>query len=264
MLQNIPLLKIKRPQLKARTKVEETKIEELANSIKEVGLINPILVKKVDDGYEIIAGERRYLAFVLLNEIEIPCVLFEDGRANPEELKLAENIMREDLNPIELARAALKVQMEFNLNTAKIARSLGKSKRWLEKKLSLLNLPTEIQEAIEKRLIVERVGVELGKVEEDIERERLLTFAVAHGATWKVVSDWVTSYLLGRSAKEKAVEQGLSTREPGEQKEVLVTCILCGIKDNILKMQYEPVHPECKAELFYKIKVLDKEKQKEG
>ena len=263
MLQNIPLLKIKRPQVKARTKVENSKIEELADSIKEVGLINPILVKKSEDGYEIVAGERRYLAFVLLNEKEIPCILFEDGRINPEELKLAENIMREDLNSIELAKAALRIQMEFNLTTEKIARSLGKSLRWLERKLALLNLPLDIQDAIAKGFILDIVGMELGKVEEDTERGRLMAFAIANGATWKVVNNWVQDYLLGAEAKKRAVDGEIERGGTGEKRETYVTCLLCGEVDKITNVQYEPVHPACKAELLYKVKVLNQEKEKE-
>ena len=259
----IEMSKIIHPKITHRSQIDGSRIKELAQSISEVGLINPIQVKKLDGKYMIVAGERRYLACKEIGIKKIECKVVVKSEAEAEEVKLAENIMREDLNPIELAKAVLIAQQKFKVQSAKIARALGKTVRWLEKKLQLLNLPLAIQDAIARRLIPEKVGVELARVEEEIERDRLLTYAVAHGATWKVVNSWVESYLLSSKAKEKAIINEEKTRVPGDQKEVQVTCILCAKKDDILKMQYEPVHPECLAELFYKIKVLDKEKQKE-
>ena len=264
MSEVINLDRIKRPQLKSRTKLDEDKIEELAQSIAEVGLIYPITIKRKNKAYEIIAGERRYLAFKKLGKKEIECIVVKTDDGKAEEIKLAENIMREDYNPIELAMAVLRVQKEKKLNIEKIARAIGKSKVWLEKKLNLLNLPLSIQDAIAKRLIAEKVGVELARIDEDIERERLLTYAIAHGVTWKVVNDWVESFLLSSRAKEKAIQQETEKGVTSDEREVQVNCLLCGDKDNILKMQYEPVHPECKAELWYNLRMAKQKQQKEG
>lgn len=259
----IEISKIIPPKIKHRSQIDGGRIKELAESIKEVGLINAIQVKKIDGKYEIIAGERRYLACKEIGVKKIECKVVPKSEGEAEEIKLAENIMREDLNPIELAKAILIAQQKYKIQSGKIARALGKSVRWLEKKIELLNLPLAIQDAIARRLIAEKVGIELARVEEEIERDRLLAYATAHGATWKIVNSWVESYIFSSKAKEKEIREEVGKGIVTDQKEVQTICMLCGQKDNILKMEYVPVHPECKAELFYKIKVLDKEKQKE-
>lgn len=263
MSEVIKIDRIKGPVLRSRKNLDESKIEELAQSIAEVGLIYPITIKRKNKAYEIIAGERRYLAFKKLGKKEIECIVVKADDGKAEEIKLAENIMREDYNPIELAMAVLMVQKEKKVNIEKIARAIGKSKVWLEKKINLLKLPLSIQDAIAKRLIAEKVGVELSRIDEEIERERLLTYAVAHGVTWKVVNDWVESFLLSSRAKERAIDKETERGVTSDQKEVQVNCLLCGAKDDILKMQYEPVHPDCKAELLYNLRMAKQKQQKE-
>lgn len=263
MSELIKLEKIISPEIRSRTKIEEFEIKELAESIKEVGLINAIQVKKVDNGYEIIAGERRYLACKMLNWVEINAVVFEEEESQYEEIKLAENIARLDLNPIDLAKTVLKIKVKYNLNNEKIARSMGKTKRWLEQKLELLKLPQEIQDAIERRLIVERVGLKLAEVDEKPERDRLLTYAVHHGVTWPVICDWVRSYFLNKDARQKAIDKGMSEGGIKDEREVLDRCLLCGEKDNILKLKYTAVHPECEGELMYRLNIERQKQVKE-
>lgn len=260
---NIEISKIKEPDIRSRKKIEEYETKELAESIKEVGLINPIQVKKVDNGYEVVAGERRYLACKMLNWVEIQAVVVEDKNGKADGIKLAENIARLDLNPIELAKTVFKIKIKYNLTSEVIARSIGKTKRWLNQKLELLKLPIEIQDAIEKRLITERVGLKLGEVDEKPERDRLLMYASLHGVTWPVICDWVRSYFLNKDAKKKAIEKGIGEGGIRDEKEIMDKCLLCGEKDNILKLKYVAVHPECEAELNYRLN-LERQKEVKG
>ena len=258
----IEISKIISPKIKHRSKIDGSRIKELAQSISEVGMINPIQVKKINGKYEIIAGERRYLACKEIGIKKLKCEVVEKNEGETEEIKLAENIMREDLNPIELAKAIIVAQQKFKVHLIKIAKALGKTTVWIEKKINLLGLPQEIQDAIAEKLIAEKTGVELARIDEDIERKRLLSYAIAHGATWKVVNSWVESYILGCRQKEREKIEGEKKLVTKDEKEILVPCLLCGNLDNILKMEYVPVHPECKAELFYKIKVKKSEEDK--
>lgn len=253
MSELIKLEKIIVPAVRSRQKIEESKIEELADSINEVGLINAILVIKNKNKYEIIAGERRFLAFQRLGRKEIPCVVKKSKRDMNEEIKLAENICREDLNSIELALGVLKIQKKFGTPLNIIAKAIGKKVLYIERKLALLKLPGSIQDAIKKRLITDRVGMELGRIEDEVERERLLTYAVANGVTWKVVNTWVESWILNskRAQEQKQKETEKLNTSPG--REIQVSCLLCGGKEDITKVEYVPVHRECKAELMYKI-----------
>ena len=140
---DIDLLRPNRDQ--PRTTMDESKIEELARSIKSNGIIQPIVVRKADHGYEIIAGERRWRAAQRAGLLKVPVVV----RDIPEERLLAaaliENIQREDLNPIEEAQAYRRLTEEHHLTQDQIAEAVGKDRSSVANYLRLLKLPTEVK-----------------------------------------------------------------------------------------------------------------------
>ena len=128
-----------------RTAIDESKIDELARSIKSNGIIQPIVVRKADQGYEIIAGERRWRASQRAGLLKVPVVV----RDIPEERLLAaaliENIQREDLNPIEEAQAYRRLVDEHHLTQDQIADAVGQDRSSVANYLRLLKLPTEVR-----------------------------------------------------------------------------------------------------------------------
>lgn len=140
-----------------RREFNEEALRELANSIREFGVLQPLVVSKIERetengtsvGYELIAGERRLMASKLAGLHTVP-VIIRGISSDKEKLELAivENIQRADLNPIETARAFAKLQDEFKLTQREIAARLGKSREVVANSVRLLNLPSEIQEAI--------------------------------------------------------------------------------------------------------------------
>jgi ParB family chromosome partitioning protein len=128
-----------------RTTMDEGKIEELARSIRSHGVIQPIVVRRADDGYEIIAGERRWRASQRAGLFKVPVVV----RDIPEERLLAvaliENIQREDLNPIEEAQAYRRLADEYQLTQEQIADAVGKDRSTVANFLRLLKLPHEVR-----------------------------------------------------------------------------------------------------------------------
>lgn len=138
-----------------RLRFDEEKLQELANSIKEHGIIQPIVVTKKNKGYEIIAGERRFQAAKLAGLMEVPVVVREATEQQKLELAIIENIHRHDLNPIEEAKSYVKLAMEFDLNQELIAQKVGKSRSAIANKERLLKLPVEIQKALIEQKITE-------------------------------------------------------------------------------------------------------------
>ncbi len=128
-----------------RTTIDETKIDELARSIRANGIIQPIVVRKVEGGYEIVAGERRWRAAQRAGLLKVPVVV----RDIPEERLLAaaliENIQREDLNPIEEAHAYRRLADEYQLTQEQIADAVGKDRSSVANVLRLLRLPQEVR-----------------------------------------------------------------------------------------------------------------------
>ena len=131
-----------------RKQFQEESLEELAESIKNYGVIQPIVVKQNDDYYELIAGERRWRASKIAGLKEIPAIIkkYEDEKLF--EIALAENLQREDLNPMEEASGYSKLSTDFNLSQDEIAKRVGKSRSAVANAMRLLNLDSRVQELV--------------------------------------------------------------------------------------------------------------------
>ena len=128
-----------------RTNFNETSLQELADSIKEVGVLQPISVKKKDDYYEIIAGERRWRASRIAGLKTVPVIVKDLDELKTLEAALIENIQREDLNPIEEALTYSRFSEEFNFSQEEIAKKVGKSRPTITNAMRLLNLDSRVQ-----------------------------------------------------------------------------------------------------------------------
>jgi len=131
-----------------RKKVKEASIDQLAESIKEKGIIQPLLVKKQDSGYLLIAGERRWRAAQKAGLTEVPVILKEAEPISQLELALIENIQRQNLNPMEEADAYYRLIQEFHLSQEEVGRRVGKERSSIANFLRLLRLPDWVQEKI--------------------------------------------------------------------------------------------------------------------
>lgn len=130
---------------------DEEKLMELANSLKEKGMLQPVLVRKLGDGtYQIIAGERRWRAAQIAGIVEIPVIEKEYDDAETLEISLLENIQREDLNPVEQARAFERLVNEYHYSHKQIGDSVGKSRMAVSNSLRILKLPPAILQDLEQ------------------------------------------------------------------------------------------------------------------
>ena len=148
MIVHVPIEKIKANPLQPRTDFDHESLEDLTNSIKEHGILQPLILTEVDGGYQVIAGERRLRAASLLDQKAVPAIIREAKDQEKLELALVENIQRKDLNPIEEAFAYQRLIDEFNLTQEEVAKKVGKNRSVVANTLRLLSLPTEIQKAL--------------------------------------------------------------------------------------------------------------------
>lgn len=139
-----------------RERFDEGALRELAASIKEHGVIQPIIVRKIGDKYEIIAGERRYKASALAGLTKIPAIIRNLDDKESSKVALLENLQRKNLSPIEEARTYQKILDLDQMTQFELAKTMGKSQPVVANKLRLLTLPDEIQEALLKEQISER------------------------------------------------------------------------------------------------------------
>ncbi len=144
-IEEISLSLISPNPFQPRRHFDEEKMEELALSIQEHGVFQPIIIKKVKDGYMIVAGERRFRAAKQLNLKSIPAIVRDYDQAKVAELSLVENLQRENLNPIEEAEAYQHIMRSMELTHKQLADKIGKSRSYITNTLGLLNLPEEVQ-----------------------------------------------------------------------------------------------------------------------
>jgi len=155
-IKEINIASIKTNPYQPRKTFDPIQLEELAKSIKEFGLIQPIVVRKAKDGYELVAGERRLRATRAIGMLKIPAIIRDLSDKELAEIALIENLQREDLNYFEEAEGYKKLIEEFSLIQEDIAKRVGKSQSTIANKLRLLKLPENIKKVINADIITER------------------------------------------------------------------------------------------------------------
>ena len=149
---------IKSNPYQPRQYFDDEKLNELAASIAESGLIQPIVVRSIDGAYEIIAGERRYKACQMLGWWQIPAIVMSASEQEMAKLALIENIPRDDLSPIEEANAYKQILRMTSLTQEMLANQVGKTQSSIANKIRLLNLSEETQQELQNKTITERHG----------------------------------------------------------------------------------------------------------
>lgn len=167
IIDEIQLSEIKPNPFQPRRIFDEDKINELAQSIKEHGVFQPIILKKVKQGYIIVSGERRFRAAQKVGLKSIPSIVRQYEESKVAEIALAENLQRENLTPIEEAEAYKIVMNNLHLTQAELASKIGKSRSHVTNTLGLLNLPQEVQQMLLSSQISMGHARALSKLEDD-------------------------------------------------------------------------------------------------
>jgi ParB family chromosome partitioning protein len=148
---NVPIDRIVPNRYQPRRDFDEARLQELADSIREKGVIQPVVVTDLGDGrYELVAGERRLRASKLANLHEIPVVIRDFSDADRLEIALIENIQRQDLNPIEEALGYKEIMEKLGIGQEDVARRVGKNRSSVANTLRLLKLPDSVREKVQK------------------------------------------------------------------------------------------------------------------
>ncbi|HAI73845.1 MAG TPA: chromosome partitioning protein ParB [Candidatus Moranbacteria bacterium] len=196
---------------------DEIKLQELSDSIKEHGIIQPIVVSKKGEQYEIIAGERRFQAAKLAGLSRVPAIIREVSEQQKLELAIIENIQRHNLNPVEEARSYQKLMTDFDLSQEEISVKLGKNRSTVANKLRILNLPVEIQKALMEDKITEGHCKAILAIENTEKQKALFDLILKNGLTVrqtenksKEVSVRMHKRILNIDPEQKALEDNLS------------------------------------------------------
>jgi len=218
---------IDEPRGRIRLEVDPESIADLAANIAEVGLLQPIIIRKNEDRFEIVAGHRRYLAFQLLKKKTIPAMVRGFDDVSCALARASENLGRVDLSPIEEAAIYSELRDEHTLTIDEISKRMGKTLGVVKRRLDLLKMPDCLQKAIHFKQIGYSVAEELWSLGDLAKIEYYLGFAVDHGATQAVVRVWVQDEKKKARLKDSGTEEGSSLANPMQARPVYVPCDLC-------------------------------------
>lgn len=201
----IKLSKIEPNREQPRKDFNEEQLNELADSIRRYGVLQPLLVQKKEDYYEIVAGERRWRAAKIAGLKEVPVVIREYNQQQAVEIALIENVQREDLNPIEEAAAYQRLMQEFHLKQEEIAERVSKNRSTITNSIRLLNLVPEVQKMLIENAITSGHARALLAVEDPDAQKKLAQRIVQEKLSVREVEKAVK--LLGKAPKEKKKSQ---------------------------------------------------------
>lgn len=219
----MPVAEIKPNPLQPRKRFNFEELEDLVNSIKEYGIIQPLIVTATKGGYELVAGERRLRAAQKLGLKTVPVLIRETKDLEKLELSLIENIQRQDLNPIERAEAYQKLVKEFGLTQEQAAKRLAKPRSVVTNTLRLLELPADIQRAVAEGRINEGhakvlLGLQTSTQQQTLFRKILYEKLTVRGIETEVKKIQVKKYERGSGidvnlkARQEAMARALGTK----------------------------------------------------
>ncbi|MBC7252856.1 MAG: ParB/RepB/Spo0J family partition protein [Actinobacteria bacterium] len=203
----IPVDSISPSPLQPRKKFKEESLEELAASLKEHGVVQPIIVRPSGTGYELLVGERRWRAAQLAGLKSIPAVVREAEPSECLQVALVENLHRDDLNGIEEASAYRQLMEEFGLTQEEISQKVGKSRSAVANALRLLQLPVEIQASVVAEEITAGHARALLALQGDPYQETLLKRIIEEGLSVRETEELVRSRLKGAGAEKGAARE---------------------------------------------------------
>jgi len=226
-VKNVSLDLIDEPRGILRMDINPEDLEDLAQSISEIGLLQDILLAVDGERFEIVFGHRRFLAHKQLGLLTIRAIV---RTMTQEEIGIAratENISRKDLTPIEEAATYKNLLDEYSLSLEQIAKKMAKSPGVIKRRMDLLKMPPILQKAVHKKQISIAVAEELWPISDPADLDYYLSFALEGGCTKEVARSWCKDW---RDTKRRTASNGEPTPSqlaPNEPRPIYVTCDLC-------------------------------------
>ena len=204
---NVKLNELRSNPYQPRKVFDERALQELADSIKEHGVFQPIIVKKSIKGYEIIAGERRVKASIMAGLEEIPAIVRNFNDTQMMEIALLENLQRENLNAIEEATAYKKLQETLGLTQEELGKRLGKSRSHITNMLGILTLPKNIQDEVSSNNISMGHARVLSKLEDSNQQEELVKRIINEGISVRELENLTSAPTVIKANPQKRIKR---------------------------------------------------------
>ncbi|MBA7522332.1 Nucleoid occlusion protein [subsurface metagenome] len=246
-MESIPIAKIEVGQHRQRSEGEDEEIQELAASIKSIGVIEPIIVVRKDDAFSLVAGHRRIAAAAAAGLAEIPAIIRDGTEAENAAVTFAENFFSVDLTPVERAAAIRECLDNGIMNIAEIAKVFHRSEQWITAQANLTTWAPEVLHAIHTKRISVSAGRNLALIDDPQYRAFLLNNAVENGASARVTAAWLQAYQLSGHAQ---VELNTITVDGPQPAAIVVPqapCLFCCHTFRTDALNYMGVCGQCLA-----------------
>lgn len=204
----IPVSMIRTNKQQPRQIFGEEQLIELRDSIKEFGILQPLILKKQSDGaYLLIAGERRLRAAAMAGLDRVPAIIRDADEEEINLIALVENIQRENLGYIEEAKAYKNIMEKYDMSQMELSEKLGKNQSTISNKIRILTLPEDIQEMLAENRLTERHARALLKIEDNRIRKVILDKVIKHGFNVKQTEKLVEDYLTQKEQQERDINK---------------------------------------------------------
>lgn len=253
--------KIDRPSTVDRLDIPKSGIKELAENIRENGLLQAILVVENKGRYEIVAGDRRFAAMTSLGWDEIPCTIFEGNKTQVAFARASENLSRENLTPIEEANIYHNLHENHGLSFEEIGKRIGKSAGVVRRRVEMVRMPPCLKEAVHEKKISQTVAEELWMMADMPAITYYLEFCIDHGATQAVARQWRKDYQDTKRREERGTQKELPLSSPVEKKPYYVACDICQDPMEIGDESVVRACPDCVENVIKVIAEMEKRKK---
>ena len=236
------------PEQPLRTDLTPASVEELVLSIKQVGIIEPIVVKPVKGRYEVIAGHRRVFACRIAKHMLVPCYIRHASEEETEMLKIHENLYRADITPADEALHFEQLINKQKLTPGRIAQLISKSQSYVSDRLAILNYPDFLMEAMQSKEISFSVAREFARFDDVKQMRSAVFYAKRGGMTQEMAHKWVADHK--RSSESPTIHEAPQETDDGEANTVehSSTCVYCREPVRLMDAEVVYMHRKCKVE----------------
>lgn len=239
------IAEIDEPQTPDRLEIDPEEISELAESISEIGLLQPVLLRPLNGRLEMVAGHRRLLACKKLGLSRIDAVVKEMTDQEAAIIRASENLERKDLSPIEEAIIFGNLTTKYKMSLEQVARKFGYKPGTIRRRMDILKMPPPLQQAVHKKQISVTVAEELWPISDPSDLDYYLQFAIGNGCTKETARLWCKEWKDSKRRERPAGGEGEQAFAPSEPRPVYVVCDLCVGPMEIGKETVLRICPEC-------------------
>jgi len=236
------------PEKPMRSDLTPESVQDLVLSIKQVGIIEPLVVKPKGSRFEVIAGHRRLVAAEIAGLAQVPCFVVDATKEQGELLKIHENLYRADVKPSDEAEHFRYLIEQHKLSPVRLAKLINKSETYVSDRLSIFGYPPELRRALDAKEINFSVAKEFAKLEDLPKLREYLKYAVLNGITQSLARQWVQDYTRSKEPAPTAAPFTPAEDPATGKVESLSTCVYCMKPINLKEANVVYIHDDCLRE----------------